>query len=58
MKTMNCDSKLNSAISRYKNKEVNIAGGANIAWINYREFLYALEENGIPTMEISPETLK
>jgi len=58
MKTMNCDSKLNSVISRYKNKEVNISGGARLAGITYREFLDALEENGIPTMEISPETIK
>ena len=46
------------ALKAYKNKEVNIAGGAKLAGITYREFLDALEECGIPTIEVSPETLK
>jgi len=50
--------RLGIALRAYEKKEVNIAGGAKIAGITYREFLDALEENGIPTMEISPETLK
>ena len=50
--------KLGMALKAYKNKEVNIAGGANLAGITYREFLDALEECGIPTIEVSPETLK
>ena len=50
--------RLGVALRAYENKEVNIAGGAKIAGITYREFLDALEENRIPTMEISPETIK
>ena len=50
--------RLGVALRAYENKEVNIAGGAKIAGITYREFLDALEENGISTMEISPETIK
>lgn len=50
--------RLGMALRAYENKEVNIAGGAKIAGITYREFLDALEENRIPTMEISPETIK
>lgn len=50
--------KLGMALKAYKNKEVNIAGGANLAGITYREFLDALEECGIPTIEVSPETIK
>ena len=50
--------RLGMALRAYENKEVNIAGGAKLAGITYREFLDALEENGISTMEISPETIK
>jgi len=50
--------KLYTALKAYENKEVNIAGGAKLAGITYREFLDALEENGIPTIEVSPETIK
>lgn len=50
--------KLGMALKAYKNKEVNISGGAKLAGITYREFLDALEECGIPTIEVSPETIK
>ena len=50
--------KLGMALKAYKNKEVNIACGAKLAGTTYREFLDALEGNGIPTIEVSPETIK
>ncbi len=50
--------KLGMALKAYKNKEVNIAGGAKLAGITYREFFAALEECGIPTIEVSPENIR
>jgi predicted HTH domain antitoxin len=52
------ENRLGMALRAYEKKEVNIAGGAKIAGITYRAFLDALEENGIPTMEISHDTIK
>lgn len=50
--------KLGMALKAYENKEVNISGGAKLAGITYREFLDALEEYGISTIEVSPKTIK
>jgi hypothetical protein len=50
--------KLNLAIDAYKEKDVNISGGANLAEITYREFLEVLKEKEIPIIEISPKSVK
>jgi len=39
--------KLNTAIESYKNYEVNISGGAEIAGISYREFITELSNRNI-----------